>query len=319
MAINQSDIDNAESDSINDTEPTVTQKELNRVQEIFLMGQERLSYFNKIRSARSLTNQETFEDERYRNILYKQIERFATQLMNNYTKGYIIDSDEREEIMGDIADKFFEKLPCYDPRQNTPTTFFKPFILEAIRSFINNRSQHLSPNDAGNLKKINKASKECEAAGIEPTEEILHNKTKLSSKVIRNTLKKSENTIYCDISEVKETSTSMDPALIYESEDTLNKLHSIINESLSSDDIDMLMTYANFGSEDTLTYKEMAAIYNLPEHTIKSRMSKIFANLQTNSNTKKLGFTNSEFNSNLSFIDSSSNEIEDDIIRTLTI
>lgn len=292
-------------------------KQLTATQEFFLLGKKQLAYYDKIRETRELTAKEKFEEDKIKDNLFLSVQKYATHLINNYVKRYRIDSDAREEIMGEIKDKFFAKLDSYIPSKTTPVTFFNKDFFEEIRTYINERSQHLSPNDAGYLKRINEETKACEASGIEPTEEILHIKTGLSHKIIRQTLKKAGNTIYGDVSEVTETSQSLNPEDIYIHEETLNKLHDIIAENLSNDDIEFFMTYANLNG-NKLTYKEMMQIYDMPEHEVKARITKINMILSSKANElMKIGNVTSDYNSNLNFMDSSSTEMENDILNNL--
>lgn len=118
-------------------------KQLTATQEFFLLGKKQLAYYDKIRETRELTAKEKFEEDKIKDNLFLSVQKYATHLINNYVKRYRIDSDAREEIMGEIKDKFFAKLDSYIPSKTTPVTFFNKDFFEEIRTYINERSQHL--------------------------------------------------------------------------------------------------------------------------------------------------------------------------------
>ncbi len=288
---------------------------LTKHHELFMEGKRLLEDYDEIAKKRELTPEERAKRHLVKLRLFNSVKKYVVSEMNGIISKYRIDSDTRIDLMAKIQNKFFSVLYKYN-NNYTPTTFIKPYIFEVVTKYINESSQHLKTSEAANLKKINKAEKECEAMGIEYDDDLIKQRTGLSFSVIKKTRRRAEASINASITEAsKLDSLELSPEEIAEKNEESEILHNIMQESLTPEEIQFYMTYLNVGGKQR-TYKEMMSIYNKPEHEVKSILSNIGIKLKSNKDMLKLG-KNNKFRIVLNLHDTTGNELEDSIIDAL--
>lgn len=313
MSTEEEVLSNEEEGILKEILTSESKKEITEVQELFLLGKNQLKEFEEIKATRPLTQKEKAKEDDVKYKLFLAVKKYAIQIMNSYISKYIVDSDAREDIMSGMADMFYNKLESYDPMVSTPTTFFKVRFMEVVRNYITENSQHLTQNDANHLKILNQAIKACEAQGIEYDDDILKQKTGLSYKIIKKTKDKANSTAYASLDSALEvTSKELTPEEIFIQNEENEMLHKLISETLSPDEIEFFFTYLNIGEAKVKDYKELMAIYNMPEHEVKSKISNIQAKLmlELNSNREKSKIQ-------LSLHDNVTNEIEETLLQEM--
>lgn len=249
-------------------------------QKLFLSGKRELEKYTLIAEQRELTQLEKEASDQIKITLLESIMPFGMKEAKRRMKTYYIDPDAYMDVQQAIALKFFEVLPKYDPLISTPTTFFVSYINEVISDYLFKYSQHLSQYDAHNLTKVRGAIQYFEAKGVAWDEAMIATKTGLSIKVVKNTLYIGENSMRTTIDDAGNIRTTQptpeEHYLQYEETMTIIK---VLNEVLSTDDLNFFLMRMNLGGEKELTYKEMAAKTNSSVRDIKQRLSAIIARL----------------------------------------
>lgn len=294
--------------------------ELQKNQELFLLGKEQLNYYLKIKETRPLTTEEKFEVNEIKTKLYESVKKYSISLMNAFIKGYKTDSDARTDIEGAMTDKFFDEFEKYSS-EFSPTSYYKNYFREKVREYINKHSQHLSTNDAQSLKIIRSIQREFEADGIEPTAELVSTRSKqygkfLSVKTVNKVLNRAENSGFTSISEATDNGDmDNDPLEMEIKEQRSNNLHRIMEETLTPEEIEFFLNYIRPDTNKTSSYKDMMKIYNLTEHEVKSKVSEINSKLMSRINElEQINNVSPNYNSTITLQDSAGDEVEQDII-----
>lgn len=90
----------------------------------------------KIKLERPLTPAEKRKEDEVKQLLFENIVRFGMGEANRRIAKYRIDKDARADIQQALALMFFDKLPQYDPRVSTPSTFFVRYFNQVISEYL---------------------------------------------------------------------------------------------------------------------------------------------------------------------------------------
>ena len=296
--------------------------QMSKAKKIFAIGVKKLKNFEEIQKTRPLTKEEQIQDSDIRFRLYSQIERYAFGEIKKNLKSVRVDSDAEQTVLSRFKDKFFAILPTYDYTKAEPTVFCKHCVKEAIRTYTNECSQHMSQTSAKHLTAINGVIKEFEAAGIDYDDELIHTKldnsptTSISTSVIKKVRRIAAQSMYVGLSDVHDVSTEFDPLALRIKTDDANALHDIMSNCLSPDEIDFYLVYKNFEGTSHKTYKEMMSLYDMQEHEVKAKLNHIKSILSTEvDNLMKINNQKNAYNTDLDFLESSLDEIEEALIN----
>lgn len=252
---------------------------------MFYIGKLKLARLDEVSATRPLTEAEKNEKDEILRILFESIVRFgmsqARTRLSKYRKG----GDAMQDIQQDLAVIFYEKLPDYDPRLSTPTTYYLRYFNQVITQYVLDYSQHMSQYDAHNVAIVRGAIRDYESAGIRWDERMIVNKTGLSLRIVRNTLCLAANSVRCDIDAdekarelVANTPTPEEEVL---KKERTNAIYSVISSMLDEDEKELFFYKLNLDGAER-TYQQVADGLGMQVRDVKQKWCGIVARLNGN-------------------------------------
>ena len=258
------------------------EKRLSFEQGEFLRGKRRLNYLRN-KPISEITERDRLEEDKIRAYLWSIVKRFAMNEAQRKMGMHRLPSDAKQDIEEDMALIFFEKLDSYDPTQSTPTTYFVRYFHQAIHAYLLTDSEHLSQYDAANLRKVRMAIAYYERNGIHWTEEMLANKTGLSVKVVRNTIRLGATTIRSGEDDaVNQASPIPDPESAVIDQEVKNALYRTLEEALTNDELELILDRVNIEGPRETPYTQLASQYGTTVKDITKRVNSILCRLNQN-------------------------------------
>lgn len=239
---------------------------------VFYKGQQILRELIAIEKDRPLNMQELEKYKRIKEELWKHVLRFAkteaNRLMSKYR--HALPSDAYSDVQQEMYIIFDEYLMEYDPLQSRPTTYFVRLFDLVITKYIDKFALNLKSYDAQNAKKLKVAINYFESEGIDYDEEMLSNRTGLSTKVVKQTLYFSNNTKFaCVEEELDIQANELSPEDEYLKNEVEVALYEALVNNLSEEQLNIFLKRMNFGNEKLLGYKELSEITGISERKIR--------------------------------------------------
>lgn len=262
---------------------SIRTKSLTEEQVAFIFGKTELANFERIKQERPLTHKEREREDFLKSSLFEKIWRYGKKISRQIMEKYMISCDADKDVMQSIAEIFFKQLPKYDPYMTTPTTYFSRYFKQVIDEYVHRDSQHLSQYDAHNVSKVRAAIHSFEARGVKWDEEMLINHTKLSRKVLRNTLYLAHNSKRADVDDCINLDSGIptpEDACIQSELSAL--LNQVLMDELTEKERLIFLTRVNLGGSRELPYDTVANMLNMPVRDVKKTLSSILAKLQCN-------------------------------------
>lgn len=277
--------DTGKSESAKETQGGYTKQQL-----AFIEGKKVLHNYEEIMKTRPLTEEERHNVARVKSMLLKKIFRYGMKLANDTMHKYRIPLDAYKDVQAEIALAFSEKLKDYDPYRAAPTTFFKPYFQSVISDYVRENSQHLSQYDATNIAKVRKAKYYFMTKGVTANEEMICNRTGLSLKVVKQTLRLEANSIYADVDDMislKSDIPTPDQALF--EKERRDDIFSEVHRLLSPQEFRILEMRLDLDgdTDKPIPYQEIADKLDMNVRAVKQIWSGVIAKL---GNSKKLQF-----------------------------
>lgn len=292
---------------------------MTEAQKVFVAGQKILNKYERIKKERPLTEEEDHKVKEVKITLWSNIERYVMQICYRRIKNYRIANDAISDLYQACFEKFLEMLPKYNPERTAPTTFFDPRFNEAISKYIREDSQHLTHNDATNLTKVRKAINYYESMGINWNEEMISVKTKLSEKVVRNTLRYGDVSIYASDETLEYLPTkTLTPEELLLNKEKSSIIVSRITEILTPEELHIFLYKVDMQLSKDRTYNELARHFNMSVCKVKQIYSNILAKLQNDKELCEVFHYSTKSMPKLQLHDDVADELQNDIINTLT-
>ncbi len=264
-------------------------QKLNNQQLLFLLCKKKLEYYKEVEKTRPLKFSEKREIDEMKQAMLESVMRFGIKRMHERLAKYRKDSDAFQDIQQELALIFYDKLDSYDPRRSTPTTYFVRYFDEAITNYVLNFSQHMTQYDANNVAAVRAAIKEYEGRGIDWDIAMLATHTRLSQKVVTNTLRIANNSIRGSVDDMVGIAANQPtPEEAYIQNERTNVIYNVLHESLSPEELTFLMHKLNFdGKERSIT--QVAEDLDMPVRDAKKMWSSIIARLNNNRSLQTYG------------------------------
>lgn len=241
-------------------------------QELFYYGSRVRKYYENVQKDRELTPREKHHLDEVNKNLWSSIVRFAMQTAHSMMYKCNLSNDAYPDIQQELASKFFEMLPKYDPLRTAPTTFFVRYFKETVQKYLGAYSRNLSQYDANNVSAVRRAIAIYESKGIAWNEEMLANKTGLSLKVLKKTLQIAQNSKRAAIEDAEFlVSNTETPEESYIKNESQEAIVVVINRVLTDEERLFWLTYVNLNGQKNLTYAELASIFHISVATAKQR------------------------------------------------
>ena len=305
----------------NTTGKSAISKDMTKEQTIFYVGQKVLKKFEKIKLERPLTPAEKRKEDEVKQLLFKNIVRFGMGEANRRIAKYRIDKDARADIQQALALMFFDKLPQYDPRVSTPSTFFVRYFNQVISEYLLANSQHLSQYDAHNVSKVRGAIQYYESRNIQWDVHMIVNRTGLSQKVVVQTIHIAANSQRANIDDQIDLPSKMPtPEENAVHRDKLYRIINAINRTLSKDECQFFFYRMNLDGTKDRTYQDVANHYGMSVKDVKKQWSSITARLGNVSEIKMYRDPNAKKKDKLKVKLSeglAAEELEKDLIDTI--
>ena len=192
------------------------------------------------------------------------------------------DPYEREEVLQDLADIFFDKLYSYNWRKATPTTYFVRYFRERLVNHVRcEKYNGISLYYIGNIRKIEKAEEMFREQGIQYTDSMISAQTGLSEKVISNARKifgKANVTRLEDVSDLLDNGRLAQESHMIEKE-RKELIRKALENNLSQEERDMILL--RFFAEDgeNMSYKKIAQQKNISIRKAKEIIEKTLEKL----------------------------------------
>lgn len=256
---------------------------MNEKQIFFYVGKKRIETIeNKAKEeGRKLTLKEEREKEQILEMLFGSIVKFGVSLAKKRLSLYRKDSDAMADIRQDMACIFFNKLPDYDPTRTTPTTYFLRYFNQVITEYILNYSQHMSQYDSHNVSIVRGAIKFYEEKGIAWDEMMIANKTGLSLKVVKYSLKLASNSIYANVDDTLDMASQIPtPEENYIEREKKITLYNAIREQLDPDELKFFLYKINLDGKER-SYQCVANDLGMQVRDVKKKWSGLIARLNS--------------------------------------
>lgn len=261
-------------------------------QKFFALSIKFLNEFDEIEKTRELTWEETVKKNKITTALWNKIIRYARSLIASSMENYNKYNDYMSELTQSIAAVFFQYLPYYSPQKGAPSTFFKPYFLQEITKYKRNDSQHMTPSEAINVRKVRQAVNYHESKNEPYDYQIISLDTGLSVNVVKKTFERMSNSQMVSIDDILEVAAKTDtPEQNFLKEEAKNEIWDAVDRLLDEDEKIFLFTKLNLDEEKSLTYKALAEKLNLEIHEVKSKWSFIQTKLASDPVLQKLNPT----------------------------
>ena len=256
--------------------------------ENFEMTYEQIQFYKKkkvlerldaIKSEREWTYEEKQKRDDILLLLWKMVKKFAISEMRKMTQTYVLDNDGYADIEQSLSMVFYEKLPAYDPRISTPTTYFVRYFKQEINGYLLKNSLHLSQYDANNVKIVRRAINYYEAKGIKWTDEMIVNRTNLSAKVVKAALQHQKVMRYKNVDDdISISSKQPTPEQAYIENEQQEALMSLVTEDLTDRERMILEERVNFEGDKYTPYTQVARNLGITEKEVKTVLNNIIPN-----------------------------------------
>lgn len=256
---------------------------MNEKQIFFYVGKKRIESIEATAKAegRKLTPKEEREKEQILEMLFGSIVKFGVSLAKKRLSLYRKDSDAMADIRQDMACIFFNKLPDYDPTRTTPTTYFLRYFNQVITEYILNYSQHMSQYDSHNVSIVRGAIIFYEEKGITWDEMMIANKTGLTLKVVKYSLKLASNAIYANVDDTLDmASNTPTPEENYIERERKITLYNALREQLDPDELKFFLYKINLDGKER-SYQCVANDLGMQVRDVKKKWSGLIARLNS--------------------------------------
>lgn len=207
----------------------------------------------------SRTYEQTEELGNLKTKMWKGIVRYARGVMHQMMSGYTGSRTDYSDIEQGMAMIFFKNLHNYNPLKATPSTFFTPYFKQVISEYIRGYKKNLTQHDAANARKVNQVIHEYEKQNIRWTIDMVASKTKLSAKVVRNTLYYSRNSKTANIDDVEYLQSKIPtPEEALELKEMQNILSDAITRVATEEEAELLFRRINPDGQKEKPYDQIA-------------------------------------------------------------
>lgn len=301
--------------NINEGNTVSEPKRLTNEQKFFYYLKNNLEKYEEIERKRALTYEETKEMNCIKEALWGKIVRYARSLAATSMQGYAVSSGYMDDIIQSIALIFFANLPKYDPLKSTPTTFFHRYFQEAITNYKLKDSQHLTQNDATNIRKVRTAIQDHEKKGEPYNYAVISQDTALSIKVVKKTIKLMNTSMRANIDDMLELQAKeLTPEQQYLENERNRELYDVLDKELSDFEKEFLFAKINFNGDKDATYKDLSEKFGMAVHDVKSTWNDILTRLAGNPRLQRLNPTLSDDDLKLNTHTDASDIMEADIL-----
>lgn len=283
-------------------------KEFTKEQRLFIEGKDCLKNIKDKAKAenRPLTEEEKEQIDEINLSLLKLVSRFMDLMIHEKLSRFRIANDAKEDVRQQCIMEFLASLDAYNPRRNTPLTYFRYQWMKCISNYIRDNSQHLTANDSSNLSKLLVHMRDYELRGIQYDIDMLAEKSGLSYRVVQNTLHYAYISEYGNIDDENYQSVASlqpSPQEAVEKEMTQSHLFTTMRKVLTDQELEFLFVKLGLGYSpeigletfaEELNYNELAERFNMQISEVKSLHSSIISKLyhsdlfQTKEGTKPL-------------------------------
>lgn len=265
----------------NRLEKIVLSKIASPQQRVFYLAKLNLTQFSLIEKQRPLTNKEHRLKMDTLTDLWNQIRIFGISEAQRRMGKYRLDGDAFSDVQQAISEIFLEQLPNYNPLWSTPTTFFKPYFNQAITEYLLSNSQHLSQYDAKNVGIVRKAIYYFESQGIKWDESMIVDRTKLSPKVVKQTIQIASNSIRANVDDMGPGLAGKIPGPEEHFLDNERRIaiRETLNNTLTPDELEFFLYRVNLDGKHERPYQTVAEDLKMTIRDVKKKWSAIIAKL----------------------------------------
>lgn len=262
-------------------EKIVLSKISSRQQKVFYLAKLNLAQLSRIQSQRPLTRKEIRLKNDTLADLWSQIRVYGISEAQKRMGKYRLDGDAYSDVQQAMSEIFLEQLPNYNPLWTSPTTFFKPYFNQAITEYILGNSQHLTQYDAKNVGIVRKAIYYFESKGIKWDESMIVDRTKLSPKVVKQTIQIASNSIRANVDDMGPGLAGKipGPEEYYLEQERKNLIHETLQNTLTSEELQFFLYRVNLDGKRELPYQTVAENLGMAVRDVKQKWSGIIAKL----------------------------------------
>lgn len=234
--------------------------------------------------------------------LWNVVYLYGLSLAHSMLSTYPMGPNDYQEVQSELYIAFTENLYNYEPNYTytdkngvtkvteiAPTTYFKPHFRGAIRKYILNKFHNVKQYDANNIRKVKKAIQYYESLGVNYTPLLLSKRTKLSVKVVEQTMEvivRSQSVNLDDLYDVKGTQQS--PEHTYLEKCQFNETLEIIKSKLSPEDLELFLCWANPEERTMRSFETVSGIMNMDSVDVRQNLNRITLALASDPDLKSL-------------------------------